>query len=92
VVVKNADNASAQASQIYTVLGAPSLSAVVPNAVSNAGGSTLSIVGSNFLPGTTATIDGLACSAPSLQSSTTLLCTVPSSSKTSSVDVASPAT
>jgi len=59
---------------------APTVSSVSPTAGALAGGTSLSVTGTNFLSGATAAVGGTACTSPNVINSTSLSCTLPAKS------------
>ncbi len=62
---------------IYTYLPAPTLSGVSPHAGPLAGGTPLSITGSNFIIGANVTLNGVACNGINFVDSNNINCTTP---------------
>ncbi len=60
-----------------TFMDTPTISSRSPTNGALAGGTTLTITGTNFYAGATVTIAGLACSSPTVTPPTTITCTVP---------------
>ncbi len=61
----------------YTYRNAPTVASVSPSSGSSAGGTTLTLTGTNFLAGATVTVGGSACTAVAIVSSTSITCTSP---------------
>jgi hypothetical protein len=59
----------------YTYNPVPTVSFLVPSAGGTAGGEQVTITGTGFLDGATATIAGVTCSSPTVLTSSTLTCT-----------------
>ena len=65
----------------WTLIPAPTVTAISPGSGPIAGGTSVTITGTNFVTGaTTATIDGSACASPLVSSTTSMTCTTPSGS------------
>lgn len=63
---------------LYTYLAPPSVAAISPSAGPLAGGSTVTLSGSNFVPGgTTVTVGGNPCTSLSVASTSSASCTLP---------------
>ena len=85
VVVTNSDTQSVTASGVYTYQDPPLITNIAPLIGPLAGGTTLTITGSGFVATTSITLDGNACSSPTI-SATQITCTIPPS-PAGSVDV-----
>ena len=93
VSVKNTDNQSGLAVTSFTYSLAPTPTLVTPNAGALAGGTSLTITGSDFISGATVTIDGAACTPVAFNSASSLTCTKPTNiAGTYSVVVTNPNT
>src|SRR5439155_788475 len=78
VVVTNPDTQSATLVNGFTYLaGAPTLSSVAPTSGSTAGGTALTLTGTNFASGATVTLGGTAATAVTVVSATTITATTP---------------
>jgi YVTN family beta-propeller protein len=60
---------------VYSTDPAPTVTAISPASGTSAGGTLVTITGTNFISGATATIGGIACTGPDVVNSTTLTCT-----------------
>ena len=61
IVVENSDGQTATASDAFTYLSPPSITSVNPSSGSTAGGTNITISGTNFSTGATVMIGGVAC-------------------------------
>jgi hypothetical protein len=77
VVVANPDTQSSTLTNGYTYNPAPTLTSVSPSLVSSAGGATLTLIGTNFLPGAIGSIAGTNCAATIYNSPTQATCISP---------------
>ena len=77
IVVTNADAQTGTGSNLFTFRPSPSVTSVSPTGGALAGGTTLTITGSNFLVGMTISIGGSACASPTYVNATTLTCITP---------------
>lgn len=75
VLVTNTDSQAGSLSASFTYAPPPTVTSVVPNGGDPAGGTLVTITGTNFFPGATVDFGGSACSGVSFTSSTTLTCT-----------------
>lgn len=76
VVVTNPDTQTGTGVSLYTYLQpAPGVSGVAPATGPTAGGTTIAINGTGFLPGASITVGGVACDDTTLVGSTQLTCT-----------------
>lgn len=66
VIVTNTDSQSATRTNSFTYLDAPTIATVSPNAGALAGGSTLTISGTNFFAGAAVSLGGSACTVLTL--------------------------
>ncbi|MCF8170586.1 MAG: IPT/TIG domain-containing protein, partial [Methylotenera sp.] len=74
------------------VVAAPTVTAVSPSSGSTAGGTSVTITGTNLTDATAVTIGGAACTSPTVVSETSITCTTPAGSAGSaSVWVTTPA-
>ncbi len=71
----------------YTYGAAPKVSSVAPTSGSVAGGTAVTITGTGFLTGATATFGGAACTNRTVVSATSLTCTTPSAAASGIVSV-----
>ena len=78
VQIMNTDSQSATLANAYTYNAQPVISSVTPNNGVLAGGTTITITGSGFMSGATATIGGTTCTSLFVVSSTSITCTLPS--------------
>ena len=65
----------------------PTISSVAPSSGPEAGGTSITITGTNFASGATVTVGGSACTSVSVSSSTSLTCTTPAGSGSANVVV-----
>ncbi len=77
VQIINSDSQSATLTNAYTYNAQPVISSVTPNNGILAGGTTVTITGSGFMSGATATIGGTNCTSLSVVSNTSITCTLP---------------
>ncbi len=79
VVVTNPDAQSATLANGFTYSNgmAPTISTVTPNSGPLAGGTTITIIGSGFIPGAVVTIGGISCDTIVFLSTTSLTCVSP---------------
>ncbi|MBC7428950.1 MAG: IPT/TIG domain-containing protein, partial [Bacteriovorax sp.] len=75
VLVRNADTQTGSLGSAFTYLVAPTVSSVSANAGALAGGTAVTITGTNFLAGATATIGGVNCTTLTVVTSTSITCT-----------------
>jgi len=75
VVVDNQDSQTHTLANGYSFRPAPTLTSIAPNAGALAGGTLITITGTGFVTGATATVDGAPCTSPTVVNSTTLTCT-----------------
>ncbi len=76
--ITNADTQSVTAANQFTFQAAPTISTVSPNGGALAGGTVITLTGTNFYTGATVKVDGLACTTPTLggpSPATTMTCT-----------------
>jgi len=80
IVVTNPDGQSSTVSNGFTVnqAAAPTIGNIVPGVGETSGGLTVSISGSNFVVGTTATINGVALTGLNIVNATTITANTPS--------------
>ncbi len=74
-IVTNVDGQSGTGSNLYTYQPAPTVSSVALTAGALAGGTLITITGTGFISGATATVGGVTCTTPNVSSSTTMTCT-----------------
>jgi hypothetical protein len=77
IAVTNADSQSGSAAIAYTYQVAPTVTSLSPNIGTMAGGTAVTITGSDFVTGATVTIGGSVCTLPVFVNATTLQCTTP---------------
>jgi hypothetical protein len=78
VVVTNLDANNATLTNGYTYVGpAPGVTSVAPSSGTNAGGTTVTITGANFVAGATVTIGGVAAGSVTVVSATRITATTP---------------
>ncbi len=75
VVVTNTDGQSGTRTNGYTYNPAPAVSSILPTSGTTAGGTSVTITGTGFLSGATATIGGTAATNPNVVNSTTMTAT-----------------
>ena len=79
--INSAGTSSASSSITVTPLAAaPTVSGVSGNSGTSAGGTAITITGTNFLAGATVTVGGAACTSVTLVSATSITCTTPAGS------------
>ncbi len=78
VAVSNPDSQTASLTSAYTYQNAPTLTLVSPTSGALAGGTTITLSGTDFLNGALISIGGSACLSPTFVNSTTLTCVTPS--------------
>jgi LPXTG-motif cell wall-anchored protein len=77
-IVVTAGGQSNAANTLFTfVTPAPTVTAVSPTSGSTAGGSVITITGTNFGNGSTVTVGGSACTSVTVVSATSITCTTP---------------
>ncbi|MCI0341791.1 MAG: IPT/TIG domain-containing protein [Planctomycetales bacterium] len=77
IVVTNADGQAATLGSGYTYVTGPSISSVSPNSGPAAGGTLVTITGTNFAGGATVTVGGSAATTVTVASTTTITCVTP---------------
>ncbi len=77
VVVNNGSGTATLSGGFTYTVGAPTISSITPNTGSTAGGTSVTIAGTNYAPGTTVTIGGVSATGVSVTNSTTLTATTP---------------
>ena len=78
VTITNSDTQSGSQGVAYIYMASPSVTSVSPNAGALAGGTAVTITGSGFLPGATASFGGSNCSGLTVVNATTITCTTSS--------------
>ena len=79
VIVTNADG-QASSSRNYTYIPAPTLVSIAPSAGALAGGTAVTLTGTDFVTGATVDIGGAACAGVTVVTATQITCTTSSSS------------
>jgi len=89
VQITNPDTQSAQLTGAYTYVStpAPTVTAISPNTGVRTGGNTVTITGTNFLPGLTVRFGNTAATSVNVLAPTQLTAVVPSSASTGTVSV-----
>ncbi len=77
IVVTNFDSNFGTLENGYTYQQAPTVTDISPNAGALAGGTTVTVIGTNFVSGATVKINGITCSSPYFVSSTEITCITP---------------
>lgn len=77
VTVTNPDTQAHTLSSAYTYDPAPTVTTVTASSGALAGGTSITITGTNFNAGATVTFDGLACTSINIVSSTSITCLTP---------------
>lgn len=72
-----AGNASAPATNSFTIVALPTVSAVTPAEGSTAGGTTITVTGTNFTSGSTVTVGGTPATGVTIASATSLTAVTP---------------
>ncbi|WP_394663379.1 putative Ig domain-containing protein [uncultured Sphingomonas sp.] len=72
-----AGNASAPATSSFTIVALPTVSAVTPAEGSTAGGTTITVTGTNFTSGSTVTVGGTPATGVTIASATSLTAVTP---------------
>ncbi len=80
IVVTNSDTQSTTLANGYTYNPLPTINSISPTNGKLAGGDTLTITGTGFIPRATVAVGGITCTSPTVTSSTSLICTLPASS------------
>lgn len=75
VVITNPDTQSDTETNGFTYNGAPTVTTVSPNSGPLAGGTSITISGTNFFAGATVDIGGTACTSVSVVNASTITCT-----------------
>jgi hypothetical protein len=76
VVITNLDSQTVTATNALLYFDAPTVTAITLNSGPTAGGQSVTINGTNFLPGMTVSIGGVACSSVIPSTSSVLPCTI----------------
>ncbi len=87
VVVTNTDTQAATGSAIYTYAAAPTVTSVSPNGGLPAGGTNITITGTDFTSGATVSVGGVSCSSLTFVSATSLTCTTGAHATPGSVNI-----
>ncbi|MBI2605013.1 MAG: IPT/TIG domain-containing protein [Deltaproteobacteria bacterium] len=77
VIVTNPDTSSSTLTNGYTYNPQPTVASVSPASGKLAGGTTLTVTGTNFMSGATVAISGTPCTSPNVASATSITCTLP---------------
>jgi hypothetical protein len=77
IVVTNPDTQSGSCAGCYTYLDAPTVTSVNPNNGPTAGGTSITITGTNFASGATVTVGGTGATSVSVTSATSITATTP---------------
>ena len=77
VVVTNPDGQSATQGNAYTYVSSPTLSSVSPTSGPIAGGTSLTLTGTQFVSGATVTVGGVSATSVNVASSTSITATAP---------------
>jgi len=80
VVMTDSNALTASLVSGFTYIATPTVTSVSPASGTTAGGITITITGTIFLAGATVTVDGQACTSPTVVSSTEITCVVPAHS------------
>ncbi len=80
IVVTNVDGQSATLASAYTYVTGPSIASVSPNSGPAAGGTLVTITGTNFAGGATVTVGGSLATTVTVASTTTITCVTPAGS------------
>jgi surface protein len=78
VTVTNPDSQTTSAANFFTYKAAPTFTNLVPSTGPIAGGTLVTITGTDFVAGATVTFGGIQCLVPIVTSSTNITCTTPS--------------
>jgi hypothetical protein len=87
VVLTNLDTQTSTDTNAFTFRPAPTYSGVSPGYGAVAGGSNVTITGTNFISSVTAEIDGTPCDATSSVTSTSFICQVPAHIAATGLDI-----
>ena len=77
VVVDNSVGTATLSNGFTYLAGAPTLASIAPNTGTTAGGTAVTLTGTNFVPGTTVTIDGVAATGITVVNATSITATTP---------------
>lgn len=77
VVVTNPDSQTGTLTNGFVVLDPPTVTSVSPDAGALAGGTTITITGTNFVNDSVVTVDGVACTTQTVVSATSITCVTP---------------
>ena len=72
------DSVAFRSINVVPVSGPPTVTSISPTSGTTAGGTSVTITGTNFISGTTVTIGGSSCTSVVVVSSTSITCTTPS--------------
>ena len=72
------DSVASSSVNVVPVSGPPTVTSISPTSGSTAGGTSVTITGTNFITGATVTIGGSSCTSVVVVSSTSITCTTPS--------------
>ena len=72
------DSVASSSVNVVPVSGPPTVTSISPTSGTTAGGTSVTITGTNFISGTTVTIGGSSCTSVVVVSSTSITCTTPS--------------
>lgn len=75
IILTNADSQSGTGTNLYTYQPAPTVTSVLPTAGALAGGTSITITGTDFVSGASVTVGGVACSSVNVNSATSITCT-----------------
>ena len=87
VVVVNPDGQSAVLSSNFVYIPPPTIASISPDTGTISGGTIVTITGTNFITGMTATVGGANCSSLTVASATQITCTTPARTTAGSVNV-----
>ena len=71
------DSVASSSVSVVPVSGPPTVTSISPTSGTTAGGTSVTITGTNFISGTTVTIGGSSCTSVVVVSSTSITCTTP---------------
>ena len=71
------DSVASSSVNVVPVSGPPTVTSISPTSGTTAGGTSVTITGTNFISGTTVTIGGSSCTSVVVVSSTSITCTTP---------------
>ena len=72
------DSVASSSVSVVPVSGPPTVTSISPTSGTSAGGTSVTITGTNFISGATVTIGGSSCTSVVVVSSTSITCTTPS--------------